>query len=444
MEFIYKEDLNNISYLDNYSILKNLSAYSKPSKLDNINLNSENYHMIYKLSYPNGKVYIGQAHDFVTILKHKYNASVNTKKRKKQFCEYAIHKYKWENIKIHILCTVSVEYINLAEQYFIALYDSANKNKGYNIQKGGKYIKKNIINKKYIYQYDFNGNLIKIWNSVYEIEKGLNINSGLIYTHMKRKGLRGCGGFIFRKYLIDINEKERIKNRDAKENTPMWNKKHTKESKLKMSNSLKGRKLLEKTKEKIKKGNTGKIRSYETKKLLSEIKKNMSEDEKRKIYKKGKDNHRYKQLPIEIENEILKLIDVETIRKISKKLKITDSKIYGFLKEKNINYSDILINRKKDFEENIINLFIVNKYSVSYINKNYNIKKSAIRRILKKYNIKTKNYINLSKNDIEKIKLLRKNKLSYTKIGKLFNIKWDSLYAYLKRHNLLKYINNKK
>jgi len=54
---------------------------------------------IYKLTYPNNKVYIDQTKNIKERLyKHKCHANYNDN-NKKQFCERTISKYGWENIK---------------------------------------------------------------------------------------------------------------------------------------------------------------------------------------------------------------------------------------------------------------------------------------------------------------------------------------------------------
>ena len=95
----------------------------------------ENNYFVYKHTFPNNKVYIG-----ITQQEPEkrwknglgYDAHQKIMKR-------AIQKYDWENIKHEIL------YKNLSkneawnkEIELIALYDSTNKQKGYNVSQGGE------------------------------------------------------------------------------------------------------------------------------------------------------------------------------------------------------------------------------------------------------------------------------------------------------------------
>lgn len=97
----------------------------------------ENMQGIYKLNYPNGKIYIGQSsnikrrmyeHNNINRLKNHYNTP----------CDLAIQKYgRFEEIEILEL----VDDINLLdekEKYWIKYYQSNNKDIGYNLTPGGK------------------------------------------------------------------------------------------------------------------------------------------------------------------------------------------------------------------------------------------------------------------------------------------------------------------
>ena len=97
--------------------------------------------IIYKYTSPSNKVYIGQ--------------TINEKNRKRQHRESAlrgegfyfhaaIRKYGYENFKYEIIFEIrnnDLDYtkkvLNDREKYFIALYESTNREKGYNLCKGG-------------------------------------------------------------------------------------------------------------------------------------------------------------------------------------------------------------------------------------------------------------------------------------------------------------------
>lgn len=90
-------------------------------------------HIIYKLTFPNGKFYIGQTNDF----NGRMNDYKNLNKSIGRFIKNAIRKYRWENVKKEIICTASEEFIDDVERYFIKLYKSNNKLFGYNLENGG-------------------------------------------------------------------------------------------------------------------------------------------------------------------------------------------------------------------------------------------------------------------------------------------------------------------
>jgi len=101
---------------------------------------------IYKYTYSNGKIYIGQTR--VSIQKrhaqHMFEATHNNKC--KTLCEKAIQKYGEPLIEIIETIEVNEDEVdklilllNEAEIKWIHYYDSTNINNGYNIQLGGEY-----------------------------------------------------------------------------------------------------------------------------------------------------------------------------------------------------------------------------------------------------------------------------------------------------------------
>lgn len=66
---------------------------------------------------------------------------------------------------------------------------------------------------KKVAQYDKNNNLIKIWDSILQVQKELNINNGNISTCCKQKR-KTAGGYIWRY----VNEEEAFTNNKA-----LWN-----------------------------------------------------------------------------------------------------------------------------------------------------------------------------------------------------------------------------
>lgn len=98
--------------------------------------NASNY-IVYMHIFPNNKVYIG-----ITCQKPEYRwrngNGYKPKKPNTSRIYNAIQKYGWDNIKHIILFKdLTLHEANQKESELIKLYDSTNKNKGYNIAYGG-------------------------------------------------------------------------------------------------------------------------------------------------------------------------------------------------------------------------------------------------------------------------------------------------------------------
>lgn len=101
---------------------------------------------IYKYTFPNGKVYIGQTRVSVRDRHYQHMSAANDPDRR-TICEVAIKKYG--EPKIEIIETIEVEdsevtkligLLDEAEKKWIEKYDSTNREKGYNITHGGQRI----------------------------------------------------------------------------------------------------------------------------------------------------------------------------------------------------------------------------------------------------------------------------------------------------------------
>lgn len=96
-----------------------------------------NMMVIYKINYPNGKIYIG----FATDLKRRmweHNTPISSSlNKKRQICDYAIAKYgKITEVEILEFVT-DIKQLEEREKYWIAYYNANNKDIGYNITPGG-------------------------------------------------------------------------------------------------------------------------------------------------------------------------------------------------------------------------------------------------------------------------------------------------------------------
>lgn len=96
----------------------------------------DNYCCIYKLNYPNKKYYIGQTQN----LKRRMWEHNNTNKAVHP-CDLAIAKYgKITEIEI-LEEKLPIDKLDEREIYWINFYDATNKEKGYNLTKGGKVLR---------------------------------------------------------------------------------------------------------------------------------------------------------------------------------------------------------------------------------------------------------------------------------------------------------------
>lgn len=162
--------------------------------------------VIYKLKFSNNKIYIGQTKN----LRRRLYSYININETKGHFVKKAILKYGLSNVELEILkiCD-SKEDLNNSEIYYISFYDSCNLLKGYNLALGGysnepsvqTFIKKIKSSKKVkVGQYDLKGNLIKVFNSVMEASRALNITDSDIHRCCRLKGSR-CG-YLFSKDIL--------------------------------------------------------------------------------------------------------------------------------------------------------------------------------------------------------------------------------------------------
>ena len=144
---------------------------------------------IYKFTNKiNGKIYIGQ--------------SVNIERRiREHFCRHdgtpfhlALEKYGRDNFIIEILEECNIDVLNDREKYYISLYNSENKSKGYNRTSGGE-----GRAKKSVKQYDSKGNLIKEYGSISLASTETGIPSSNIQACCGLKpGRKSAGGFQWR------------------------------------------------------------------------------------------------------------------------------------------------------------------------------------------------------------------------------------------------------
>ena len=137
---------------------------------------------IYKIiNQIDGKVYIGQS---VSIYKrwkeHRSVAYLEHDEHYNTYLYYAIRKYGLENFSFEIIEKCTPEELNEREMYWIEYYDSFNREKGYNLTKGGD---------GRLYDYD---EIFQLWNQglkCKEIEERLHCDDGVVTLALRLNGV---------------------------------------------------------------------------------------------------------------------------------------------------------------------------------------------------------------------------------------------------------------
>lgn len=171
----------------------------------------KNYSGIYKIDFPNGKSYIGQSNNIIRRIR-EHNCE-----EKQLVINNAIKKYGKvkEFILLEEISPDNKELMNEREKYYIQLYDTTNKDKGYNISIGGegfnrvitekiRNLQRDIINSNYTLK-----ELSLMYNmditSLSEINQGKRyFNKELDYPLRKKK--------IYHSYILTEEEINEIKN----------------------------------------------------------------------------------------------------------------------------------------------------------------------------------------------------------------------------------------
>ncbi len=206
---------------------------------------------IYKVTcLVNNKIYIGLTTQLKGILerwrKHICEANYRTT-RKTRFLN-AIRKHGPENFIIEQIDTAeTIEELKEKEIYYIAFYDSTNREKGYNTTKGGEgsfgttmseetkdkirqkhlgrkwsddrkekhsitlknantdfskgkenFKKHNLETSKIIQKFDIEGNFIEEYLSISQASSKNNLHRSAIIRHIKLGSIRKCKGFIYK------------------------------------------------------------------------------------------------------------------------------------------------------------------------------------------------------------------------------------------------------
>ena len=161
-------------------------------------------YFLYKLTFPNSKVYIGQTVNFRVRMRGHKNDSFNPNRMSRN-CQVnnAIRKYGWENVKRKIILTCDESQIDMFEREYIKLYKSTDRRYGYNRENGGNRKKivsvesRKLISKsrsgrvqwsKPVFQIEPETNkVIKEWESMREASRRLSIPQSNISMACNKK-----------------------------------------------------------------------------------------------------------------------------------------------------------------------------------------------------------------------------------------------------------------
>jgi len=327
----------------------------------------------------NNKIYIGQ-HRNKKDEKDNYIGSGTILKK-------SIKKYGIENFKKEIIEECS-DYKQLCEKevYWINFYNSIDKTIGYNISSGG-----NQYNPESWEKFRNDTDRYNKW-----IEKMKSVTSGennpmygVEYTEERRQKYIKTRKENYHKHKYSTEEyRKKISDLNKGENNPNYNNKWGNEKKEKMSKYL--------------------------------IENEIHKCEKNSNFGKfGKESSGYKEIPVEISNNILcdYTNNFLCIRKLSKKYNITERKIRQILIENKLEIKIIYIS--KENEKKIIDMFLDKNNSIKNVSNYFKLDSRQIKKVLNKNNINSVNIqIKKTPKEIsEKITINKIKKDTYIKKG---------------------------
>lgn len=204
---------------------------------------------IYKITNPNSAIYIGQS---CHILRRwaQYKSLRNCKGQPRLF--KSLKKYGAESHEFEILSICAREELNEKEKHYIELFQSFNTEKGMNLKEGGL------------------SNLSYSDESILKMKKS-HTGVKLSEHHRMRQGEghRGDKHYLFGKHRSN-ETKEKLRQARLMQPCPRKGKKHSEQTKLKISIVKKGTILTEDWKNKISMGNKGRIVRTSTRVKISE------------------------------------------------------------------------------------------------------------------------------------------------------------------------------
>lgn len=137
---------------------------------------------IYKITSPSGRIYIGQASNY-----RRRQVEYKRNKCKAQTLLYnSLIKYGYAAHSFEVVEITTKELADEREIYWIKHFDCYNTKQGLNLTAGGKRPApkkgKEHYKAKVVYQWDLNGNFIKQWDCIRDVQYTHGFSSNTIST----------------------------------------------------------------------------------------------------------------------------------------------------------------------------------------------------------------------------------------------------------------------
>lgn len=183
----------------------------------------------------NGKIYVGSS----IKIRNRMNTHVshmNKNKHDNRYLQNSWNKYGSDNFTFSVIeILTNVEKLIEREQYWIDKLNACDKNVGYNIlplagsfagrvQSDEEKLKRREFNTKSFLQFDLEGNFIREWSSISEMNRELNFNMGSISMALKNKSKFKKNYYLIPKdeftedLLISVINKKQKKHKGKKVN----------------------------------------------------------------------------------------------------------------------------------------------------------------------------------------------------------------------------------
>lgn len=141
-------------------------------------------YQVYVHTFPNNKKYVG-----LTSLEVNQRWQGGRGYKNQKLMYRAILKYGWKNINHTVYQCDTEKEMKYLERYLISYYQTRDRKYGYNIAEGGQSGPKGVpaVNRRAVDQYDRQGNFIRSWESITEIERELGYHHTDISDCAKKK-----------------------------------------------------------------------------------------------------------------------------------------------------------------------------------------------------------------------------------------------------------------